>query len=87
MPQPSIGRKVWYRPVGSTIEQQPHDATVVYVYSDTMVNLACHDAMGNPYSMASVYLWPGEDYAPRPADQFAEWMPFQISQAKANPAA
>ncbi len=84
MIKPSIGRKVWYWPglatVHASVSDQPHDATICAVWSDTCVNLAIRDANGAAYAMTSVLLL--QEGAARPAHQFAEWMPYQISQAK-----
>ncbi len=81
MIQPSIGRVVWFHPLGSNIEEQPQAAIVAHVWSDTCVNLAVFDSNGVPYSQTSVFLYQGE--GERPSSQFAEWMPYQIAQAKA----
>ena len=83
--KPTIGRKVWFWPKKDTqhavIQGQPHDATIVGVWSDTCVNLACRDANGTPYAITSVLLYQ-EGGGPRPDFYFAEWMPFQQGQAK-----
>jgi hypothetical protein len=78
---PSIGRKVWFYPNGATVNGQPHDATIVYVWNDRLVNLACHDGNGVPYAATSVALYQEGDNALVGA--YATWMPYQVGQAKA----
>lgn len=63
---------------------QPFDATIVYVHSDSMVNLAINDHGGTPTARHSVPLWNGEGPRPGPTESFAEWMPFQLATAKAQ---
>lgn len=84
--KPTIGRKVWYWPVnerGITTfdEKQACDATVIFVHSDTCVNLRITDHMGGTHSRMSVLLHQGavED---RPPSSCATWMPYQQGQAK-----
>lgn len=85
---PTIGRRVWFRPdprTGSSNfividHSQPLDAGIVWVWSETRVNLDVTDHHGNHHAMSSVYLVrPGEP--PPPDGAYAEWMPFQIKQA------
>lgn len=50
MNHPSIGRRVWYHPLPAErkIDEnpQPFDAGIVYVWNDTLVNLAVKDEYG-----------------------------------------
>lgn len=94
MIKPTVGRKVWYRPsehdaklgmVVSTSGNQPLDATVVYVHSDTCINLAILDHNGNPHARTSVILMQ-DDMGISPGASYAEWMPYQVGQAKKNEA-
>lgn len=82
---PTIGRKVWYWPVnegmGINDPKQPCDATVVYVWGDTMVNLSVRDHSGGTHSRTSVFLHQGE-IEDKPASSCATWMPYQVGQAK-----
>lgn len=85
---PTVGRKVWYWPRDTdgmvNIDEDPHDATIVGVLSNTCVNLACHDAEGRHYVVRSVLLWQdteGLHLELRPSEGFAEWMPYQTGQA------
>jgi len=83
---PVIGRNVWYRPGphdhagGMQIfrEDQPLDAHVVFVWSDTEVNLVVFDHNGGIHRRTRVPINCGDHIFPR-----AEWMPFQKGQAKA----
>ncbi|WKJ88783.1 hypothetical protein QZJ86_12195 [Methylomonas montana] len=91
--KPSIGRVVWYWPTQSektgagvdlpsvsASNDQPLAATVACVHSDKMVNLSVVDANGRQYSRTSVSLLQEGDVRPENGG-FAEWMPYQISQA------
>lgn len=99
MISPTIGRKVWYRPnhhdlnVGTettppmqTAIDQPLDATVVAVWGDRCVNLVIFDIYGNKYERRSVTLKQEGDTIPD-GMSYAEWMPYQTSQAKKDSAA
>lgn len=84
---PTVGRKVWLRLNGRTVEGltandtfTPMDATVVYVWNDRMVNLAARDHNGSPFSITSVPLLQEGDLAPRHT-AYCEWMPYQKSVA------
>lgn len=84
MIKPSIGCKIWFwthEPPGGYENNQPEDATVVYVFSDSMVNLRVTDRSGNSRAETSVFLWQGE--GEQPTTRHAQWMPFQVGQAKA----
>lgn len=89
MIKPTIGRKVWYWPskndkVGRGAMQcnaiDPLDATVVAVHGDRMVNLVVFDHNGNQHKCTSVTLKQEGDIT-REGEAFAEWMPYQITQA------
>lgn len=83
MIQPTVGRVVWYRQVGSLeLEQwseQPMAATVAFVYSDRMVNLSVTDHAGQQHAVTSVPLVQEGD--PKPLGSYCEWMPYQKGQA------
>jgi len=86
--KPSIGRKVWFWPAGFRgvkvmSDLQACDATIVYVWSDNMVNLLVTDHNGASISMPSVRLRQGKE--PAPPGCYAEWMPFQLGQALPAP--
>lgn len=68
---PTIGRVVWFHPYAT---ETTHAAIVVYVHSDTMVNLTIWDENGTNYPRTSVPLWNGEGERPDPhKGMFAEW--------------
>lgn len=80
---PTIGRVVWYLPSDDDLKKvgmvkhgdQPFDAHVVYVWSDTSVNLKVFDHDGNGFTRTSVPI--NVDGA----SPHAEWMPYQQGQA------
>lgn len=84
MIKPTIGRVVWFWPLGDQTTEdpnaQPLAALVTYVWKDNCVNLMVANRDGMPMSCTSVFLWQGE--GSRPVIPFAEWMPYQISQAR-----
>lgn len=84
MIKPTIGRVVWYHPpflADSGSNETTLAAIVCHVWSDNNVNLAVFDANGVATNQTSVFLYQGD--SDRPAGQYAEWMPYQIGQAKA----
>lgn len=94
MISPTVGRKVWYRPshqdkcVGTETTppmevsgDQPLDATVIAVWGDRCVNLVIFDIYGNQYARRSVTLKQEGDTIPE-GQAYAEWMPYQVGQAK-----
>lgn len=80
MIKPTIGRVLWFYDENHTEGSQPKTALVCYVWSDTCVNLAVFDTNGVASNRTSVLLFQGE--GTRPSKQFAEWMPYQVGQAK-----
>lgn len=87
MIKPTVGRKLYYWPVNEpAIEQidprQPCDATLLFPWSDTCVNLSIIDHQGRVHVRTSVFLHQGD--GPFPGDySHAAWMPYQTGQAKA----
>lgn len=87
---PTVGRKVHFWPQNGQFHStplvlgpQPMDATVVYVHDDRMVNLHVADHIGQVHALSNVILrQPGEDVLE--GQPFAEWMPFQVGQARAS---
>lgn len=87
MIKPSIGRIIWYHPAETedmVRHEQPHAAIVASVQDDEHINLAVFDANGVVQTRGGVFLFNGE--GDRPEAPFAEWMPFQLGQAKAQEA-
>ena len=97
MIKPTVGRVVWFWPgapgvearpefltlagAGEGAEPQPCSASIAYVFSDRLVNLTVSDHYGRPHNFTSVTLLQGDDARPS-AGYFAEWMPYQVGQAK-----
>lgn len=87
---PTVGRKVWFRPCPEQItghgitafNGQPLDATIICVWTDTCVNLQVTDHGGKSHFISSCQLaYPGMDLS-QLRYGYAEWMPYQIGQAK-----
>lgn len=82
MIKPTIGRVMWYWPLGAAPKRedsQPYPAIVVFVHSDYCVNLAVFDCNGDPRPYQCVSLWQGD--GERPHEPHCEWMPYQKGQA------
>lgn len=84
MIKPTVGRVVWFYPLGHQPYEQPLAAIVAHVWSDTCVNLAIFDANGVPMPKppTSVLLVQPEAEVPA-GGHYCAWMPFQVGQAKA----
>ena len=82
---PTVGRIVWYTGASGTELEgvQPLAAIVCYVNSDTNVNLVVFDKYGRYYSLTQVVLVQEGEEAPNGIG-YAQWMPYQIQQAKGN---
>lgn len=78
--EPTIGRKVWFW-TGDPEQKQAQDATICYIFGTRMVNLRVTDHQGVSRPETSVALW--QDGDPQPLGRHAQWMPFQVGQAKA----
>lgn len=90
---PTVGRRVWYYPSdydrglladkpesviqGST--SQPCDAGVVYVHSETLVNLLVADHNGYTHRRTSVTLVQPEHEVPQGV-AYCTWMPYQVQK-------
>jgi hypothetical protein len=85
MIKPSVGRVVWYRPEHVDPEEQPFAAIVTYVWNDRLVNLAVFDHYGVIQTRTSALLVQEGDPKPE-VGSYAEWMPYQIGQAKKHEA-
>lgn len=91
MIKPTVGRVVWFRHFkgdpgfAKNDTDQPLAAIVAYVWADDMVNLVVFDHNGVSWPRTSVKLVQDDirpENRPAPGDEFAEWMPYQIGQAK-----
>lgn len=83
---PTIGRVVWYRTAKPSADgpvSQPFAALVAYVHDDRLVTLAVFDHNGCPERHANVTLLQEGDEPPAEGC-YAEWMPYQLGQAKKN---
>lgn len=83
MIHPTVGRQVWYRPRVDELahaHSQHFAATVTHVWSENCVNLQILRENGQPLCKTSVIL--AQDRMAQPGE--AEWMPYQIGQAKAQ---
>ncbi len=85
MIKPTVGRVVWFQP-GHIAEvpdkEQPFAALIAYVWSDRMINVAAFDSNGKPVAATSVALLQDDDPVPQNG-HYAQWMPYQVGQAKA----
>lgn len=99
MIKPTIGRKLWYwdsaekfnaaQALGLehsevAMDVQPEDATIVGVWSPSLVNLYVINHGGTPRAETSVQLIQEGDHIP--TGRFCTWMPFQVGQAKVQAA-
>jgi len=85
MIKPTVGRVVWFQPAKSEDEplrEQPLAAIIAYVWNDRMVNLGGFDENGAPFAATSVTLIQEEDDTQPASGYFAQWMPYQVGQAK-----
>lgn len=88
MIKPTIGRVVWFqpgKPENHPLRDQPFAAIVAYVWNDRTVNLAYFNENGEPRNATSVALLQDDDVKPE-YGHFAEWMPYQVGQAKKHEA-
>jgi hypothetical protein len=78
---PTVGRIVWYRPIGPQADEQPWAAIIVRVHTDRVVNLTVfdHDGYGKPKQ--GVQLLQEGDAVPSAGGGYCEWMPYQKGQA------
>ena len=84
MIKPTVGRVVWYWPALTENEvkaAQPCAALIAYVWNDRIVNLAVFTPNGVSYNETSVTLVQEGDAVPQ-LGRYAEWMPYQVGQAK-----
>lgn len=70
----------------------PLDATVIAVWGDRMVNLLVTDIVGKQFPVLSCTLLQDDDKPTVDAEgavqgRYAEWMPYQVGQAKKDEAA
>lgn len=97
----TIGRRIWYWPGPADLlaetkmhvipssaaspALQPMDAGIIYVHSDTCVNLQVTDHMGGIWFREKVrILQEGENDCALDAAGVAQWMHYQVGQAAAQ---
>ena len=87
MIKPTIGRVVWLWPSAELATEiayrdktLPLAATVAYVWSDCLVNLAAVDQNGRQFHLNRVQLVQGSDQC-TPGGTYCEWMPSQKGRA------
>ena len=86
MIQPSIGRVVWFQPPKAhnhPSRSQPFSASVAYVHGDRCINIGYFDENGVAHNATSVTLLQDDDPIPM-GGYYAQWMPYQVGQAKKN---
>lgn len=83
---PTIGRKVWFYDNNSGMnrysDNQAFDATVIYVWGPTCVNVRVTDHAGQTHVRTSVPLRDPQDGDAHGKQIVATWMPYQVGQAK-----
>lgn len=88
---PTIGRRLYYTPsqydVTAGIQQldtaQKLDAGIVFIHPDGTLTLSVTDHCGSQFVRAAVPLVQ-EGETPPTEVGYAEWMPYQLTQAAAN---
>jgi len=81
---PTVGRIVWYWPRvndGDPRSEQPFAAIVAYVFDDRTISIAAFDHVGTVEAHNGIQLAQEGDPVPTHGD-YAEWMPYQLGQAK-----
>ena len=92
--KPTIGRRIWYWPGPTDLfavasmarieSEQPFDAGIIYVHSDTCVNLQVTDHRGGIWFREKVrILQEGENDSVLDSAGVAQWMHYQVGQARA----
>lgn len=80
---PTVGRIVWYHPETPTPNGDPLAAKIAAVNTDGTINLAVVDQNGLPFGAQNVFLrQDGEANPYASTGNWAQWMPYQVGQAK-----
>jgi hypothetical protein len=88
MIKPTIGRVVWFQPARQAdqpLREQPYPALICHVHSDKLINVGFFNENGTAGSACSVQLVQEGDTASQNG-YYAEWMPYQVGQAKKHEA-
>jgi hypothetical protein len=84
---PTVGRVIWIRQRTHALRgSQPEAALVAFVNEDGTINVGGTNHHGLPFALNSVKIL-AEGETPPTDGVYAEWMPFQLGQAKAQAAA
>lgn len=84
--KPTIGRKIYYwsdSNYGCKDPLQAFDATIIYVVSETVVDIVYTNHFGSTRSQEGVNLHDPVGGECHGAGPFATWMPYQVGQAVA----
>lgn len=83
--KPTVGRIVWFYPGGDETfhgicidPSQPMSASIIYVASDSEVNLLVSDHVGVIHFVSNAFLYQGDG---KPPGMYCTWMPYQKEQA------
>ena len=79
---PTVGRRVYYKPRPEELSwqhNQPFDAGVLHVWSNTCVNVLVTNEQGKQFSKSSCTL--AQDREPEPGECY--WLPYQLQQKQA----
>lgn len=88
---PTIGRKVYFydfvpdrhaAQLRRYDDKQPFDATVIYVWGPSCVNLRVTDHAGVTHTRTSVPLRDPQESDCHGKEYVCTWMPYQVGQAK-----
>jgi hypothetical protein len=83
---PTVGRRVWFYPLGLSQQQfptfgGPHDAGIAYINTvGHTINISVADHLGEMHAFVAVPLL--QDGQEEPAEPYCTWMPYQLGQAK-----
>lgn len=82
-PNPTVGRKVWYYGqslIGANDRNVPFDATIIFVWTPTMVNLRVTDHAGGVHIKTSIQLRAPDAGDAHGSSNFATWTPHQMRE-------
>lgn len=81
--EPTVGRVVWFWPVGQNdMNEQPCAALVTYVHGPRLINVGGFNHNGDHFKRTSCTLVQEGDA--KPEKNYCTWMPYQVGQAKKN---
>jgi hypothetical protein len=77
---PTVGRVIWFRPIGARGGEQPLSASIAHVNHDGTINIGYFSPIGQACAAVGIEIWDGE--SERPTGAYCEWMPYQKGQAQ-----